>query len=161
MTTSTSIPFTMNRLPDSAISAGWMALDDPASVRDLFGLPIATAGYRLIVGDGVLWVLTAKNEHGWTVAMTHTQTGNILDVIPGRMPTLDELRAACATFVEDGYAIMAALVEPMTQAMRERINRTGNVATGPNAPGLSTTVRCVQVFIEGITDDVVFGTAPA
>src|SRR5262245_49844466 len=105
----TGIPLTQPRVPDSAISTGRMPLDDPTEVRDLFGLPIASAAYRLIVTDGNLWALTAKNEHGWTVAVTHTTSASIAEVIPGRLPTLDELRYACATFVQDGYAIMAAL----------------------------------------------------
>jgi len=140
-----------------------MPLDEVAlaAARDPLGLPIATAGYRLIVTDGVLYVLTAKNEHGWTVAVTHTQGGALGDLVPGRLPTIDELRAACESFVDDPYAIMAALTEPLSQNLQERINRTGDAVTGPTAPGLSTTVRCVQVFVEGITDDVVYGVAPA
>jgi len=138
--------------------AAWIMFDDLPGPFALaaFGLPLATEAYYLIVPDGALFACTVKNEHGWTLTVTHTETTDLAMIAPGRLPTLDELRAARETCVPAGI-IMAALLDRMTAAHLGRMTRTGDATTGPTAAGLSTTVRCVQVFVEGLTDDVVYG----
>jgi hypothetical protein len=161
MTDTAGLPFEPQRPADSEVNPveAWVNSTAALSVveQTTLGLPTATQAWRKLVDDGALWALTAQNEHGWTLVVTHVQVAAIDQIIPGRPPTLDELREARRIFVQDDRTIMAALLDSMTPAMLARITRSGDLTTGPSAPGVASTVRCVQVHVEGLTDDVVFG----
>jgi len=142
------------------MSEGWVEATISPGNLALLGLPAATHAHRKLVSDGVLIALTTQNEHGWTLVLSHIYAG-IDSILPGRMPTILELRDARETFIPYDWVHMVALLEPPTKAILERLQRSeGTRSDTIAAPGLPTSVRCVQVHIEGLTDDVVFGTEP-
>jgi len=143
----------------SGIDTGWVDATISPGHLALLGLPTATQAHRKLVSDGVLVALAAKTEHGWTLVVSHIYAG-IESILPGRMPTILELRDARETLIPSDWVHMVALLEPPTKAILERLQRTGVRQDTIAAPGLPTSVRCVQMHIEGITDDVVFGTEP-
>jgi hypothetical protein len=135
----------------------WIAVQFEPPDLMLLGLPTATVARRKLVSDGVLIALTEHNEHGWTLVVSHIYAG-IESMVPGRMPTILELREARQAFIPGEFVLMAALLEQPPARTLARMNRTDTVPLEtPVAPGLTTSVRCVQVHVEAITDDVVFG----
>jgi len=141
------------------VDDGWIAAAFEPAVLAILGLPDATLAHRKLVSDGALIALTQQNEHGWTLVVSHIYNG-IESIRPGRVPTLAELREARDRFIPTDTVHMVALLEPLTMAILGRIARHETMRPDTiSAPGLSTSVRCVQVHIEDVTDDVVFGTA--
>jgi hypothetical protein len=135
----------------------WIAVQLEPPDLMLLGLPTATAARRKLVSDGVLIALTEQNEHGWTLVVSHIYAG-LESMVPGRMPTILELREARQAFIPGEFVLMAALLEQPPARILARMNRTETVPLEtPVAPSLTTSVRCVQVHVEAITDDVVFG----
>jgi len=146
---------------NGSIDDGWIeATFDPPHLT-ILGLPQAASAHRKLVSDGILIALTTKNEHGWTLVLSHIYAG-IEAILPGRLPTIHELREARDRLIPRDFVHMVALIEPPTKALLARVNRT---ETAPPdtiaAPGLPTSVRCVQMHLDAVTDDVVFGTEPA
>jgi len=143
------------------INHGWTEAEFTPAILTILGLPTATAAHRKLVSDGVLIALTTKNEHGWTLVVSHIYAG-IDNILPGRMPTIHELRDARHALVPWEWVHMVALIEPPPKAILARLNRTETAQPDTiAAPGLPTSVRCVQMHIAAVTDDVVFGTEPA
>ena len=143
-----------------AVQDGWIEAEFEPALLTVLGLPSADHAHRKLISDGVLIALTTKNEHGWTLVVSHIYAG-IESILPGRMPTILELREARDRFIPYDWVHMVALLEPPTKAILERLSRTERRADTIAAPGLPTSVRCVQMHVEGLTDDVVFGTEPA
>jgi len=143
------------------MSEGWVETPISPGNLTLLGLPGATSAHRKLVSDGVLVALASKTEHGWTLVVSHIYAG-IDSILPGRMPTILELREARETFIPYDWVHMVALLEPPTKAILERLQRSDSTRSDTiAAPGLPTSVRCVQMHVEGVTDDVVFGTESA
>src|SRR5215475_318506 len=103
-----------------AIDDGWTEAHLEPAHLTVLGLPTATAAHRKLVSDGVLIALTTKNEHGWTLVVSHIYAG-IDNILPGRMPTIHELREARQKLVPWEWVHMVALIEPPTKAILARL----------------------------------------
>jgi hypothetical protein len=140
--------------------AGWDPIPLTPDQARLFGLPAADQGYRRLVHDGALVALTAHSDNGYALAITHL-TRDFAEgvVVPGRLPTLLDVYAARRVLIPEG-PLMVCCLEPMSYALRLRWARTPGAQdeSPPPAPGLPTTVKVVQMYCEGITEDAVFGT---
>jgi hypothetical protein len=82
MSDTTGTQFQSQRL--TASESPWVNGTAALSVveRTTLGLPTATQAWRKLVDDGALWALTAQNEHGWTLVVTHVQVAAIDQIIP-------------------------------------------------------------------------------
>ena len=138
-------------------ATGWYPIALTPDAAHLYGLPAATRGYRRLVHDGALVALVAHTDNGSALAVTHLAHYDPLTAVPGRMPTLVEVYAARRVLIPD-EPLMVLILEPMSYALKLRWQRTHQDFTPPPAPGLPTTVKCVQMYVEAITEDVVFGT---
>src|SRR5215475_2347453 len=104
----------------NAVQDGWIEAEFEPAVLTVFGLPGADHAHRKLVSDGLLIALTTKNEHGWTLVVSHIYAG-IEAILPGRMPTIHELRDARQKLVPWEWVHMVALIEPPTKAILARL----------------------------------------
>jgi hypothetical protein len=151
---------------NSLLVAGWEPFAITPELFHRFGYPGGTTGYRKLVHDGALVAIVGQSTNGWAFALSHVVTLEDPDaMVPGRYPTFAEVYGARRVLVPDD-ALMVAVLEPMSFALRLRWQRAqstdplAGLAWGgpPAAPGLPTTVKCVQMYCEGVTEDCVFGT---
>jgi hypothetical protein len=143
----------------NARATGWDEITDlnPETART-YGLPGATQAYRKIVSDGALVVVVSHDDHGYAFALSHVAHFDHQAIIPGRLPTFSEVYCARRVLIPNETVLMVALLEPMSFALRLRWERVQSAEMLPVAPGLPTTVKVVQMFCEGVTEDCVFGT---
>lgn len=142
---------------DHIRAAGWEPLTLTPTLARLYGYPAATRGYRKLVADGVLVAILGHDDHGHAFALSHVPAFDPDQIVPGRLPTFVEVYAARGMLVPHDV-LMVAVLEPMSYALRLRWERAQTRDPLPSAPGLPTTIKCVQMFVEAVTDDVVFGT---
>jgi hypothetical protein len=122
------------------------------------GLPQATDVYRRPTDDGHLWALILHDDRGWTLVLTHTTRESDTELVPGRLPTLIECIAARRQLLPEAPLMVVLLVRATERFFtRMHVARPGVM---PHGSGLPTTVRCVQAYIEDLTDDCVFGPEP-
>jgi hypothetical protein len=134
-------------------------LGDSIERLHTLGLPQATEVYRRPTGDGHLWGLVQQDDRGWTLVLTHTALDPVSSLlIPGRLPTLVECYAARRQLLPE-QPLMVILLTRTTQVLLHRLHyaRPGVM---PQGSGLPTTVRCVQAYIEDLTDDCLLGPEP-
>src|SRR5262245_41670895 len=118
------------------------------------GLPHAHEVYRKACTDGALWGLIQRDDRGWTLVLTHTTTTATTEPpIPGRLPTLVECLAARRQLLPP-RPLMVVLLDRATQVLLTRMHAS-RPGIMPQGSGLPTTVRCVEMHIEPVTDDCV------
>jgi len=142
---------------DPLRATGWEPLDLTPHLARLYGHPTGTKGYRKLVSDGSLIAIVGHDDNGYAMALTHVAHFAADEIVPGRIPTLVEVYTARNVLVPRDV-LMVAVLEPMAYALRLRWERAQTLDPMPTAPGLPTTVKCVQMYVEAVTDDVVFGT---
>jgi hypothetical protein len=143
---------------DALRVAGWETFSVTPPIARRYGLPDGTSGFRKLVDDGALIAIVGQSTNGWAFALSHVVTLEDPDaMVPGRYPTFAEVYGARRVLVPDD-ALMVAVLEPMSMALRLRWERVHSPSLLPQAPGLPTTVKCVQMYCEGVTEDCVFGT---
>jgi hypothetical protein len=136
---------------------GWEPLPLTPALARLYGYPGGTAGYRKLVADGSLVAIVGRDTNGYAFALSHVPYFDPTTVVPGRHPTFVEVYAARRVLVP-ADVLMVAVLEPMSYALRLRWERVQAATMLPSTPGLPTTVKCVQMYCEGLTEDAVFGT---
>jgi len=142
---------------DPLHALGWEPLELTPQLAHLYGHPTGTKGYRKLVSDGVLVAIVGRDDNGYAMALTHVIHIAADETVPGRLPTFIEVYAARNVLVPHD-ALMVAVLEPMSYALRLRWERVQTLDPLPSPPGLPTTVKCVQMYVEAVSDDVVFGT---
>src|SRR5215467_11942539 len=142
---------------DPLRATGWTPLDVTPQLVRRYGLPTGTHGYRKLVSDGSLIAIVGRDDNGHAMALTHVAYFAADEIVPGRLPTFAEIYAARNVLVPRD-ALMVAVLEPMSFALRLRWERAQTLDPLPSPPGLPTTVKVVQMYVEAVTDDVVFGT---
>lgn len=144
---------------DTIRATGWEEIPDlTPDLARLYGMPDATKAYRKLVSDGSLVAVVGRSDNGYAFALTHVAYFDATRVIPGRYPTWVDVYAARRVLIPNETILMVAVLEPMTYALRLRWERAQSLDRMPPAPGLPTTVKCVQMYCEGVTEDCVFGT---
>jgi hypothetical protein len=139
-------------------AAGWDAIQITPAVARIYGMPEGTTGYRKLVADGAIVAIVGKDTNGWSLAITHVVAYDPEIAIPGRFPLFAEIYGARRNLIPED-ALMVAVLEPMSFALRLRWERVRSASLLPSTPGLPTTVKCVQMYCEGLTEDCVFGTS--
>jgi len=142
---------------DPLRATGWTPLDVTPQLVRRYGLPTGTHGYRKLVSDGCLVAIVGRDDNGHAMALTHVAHFATDEPVPGRLPTFADVYAARNVLVPRDV-LMVAILEPMSYALRLRWERAHTLDPMPPPPGLPTTVKCVQMYVEAVTDDVVFGT---
>src|SRR5262245_41298116 len=140
---------------DALRTAGWEPLTVTPRLARSYGYPAGTTGYRKPVSDGVLVAIVGHDDNGHAFALSHVPYFDADDVFPRRLPTFVELYAARRVLVPPD-ALMVAVLEPMSYALRLRRERAQTRDPLPSAPGLPPTLKCVQLFVEAVTDEVGF-----
>ena len=138
-------------------AAGWEAIPLTPDTARIYGLPEGTSAFRKLVHDGVLVAILSRDSNGHALALSHVAHYDADVAIAGRFPTWAEVYGARRMLLPDD-ALMVAVLEPMSYALRLRWERVHSQTMLPQAPGLATTVKCVQMYCEGVTEDCVFGT---
>jgi hypothetical protein len=129
----------------------------PASILFTLGLPQASDVYRRPTDDGHLWALLQHDDRGWTMVLTHTASESTPEMlVPGRLPTLVECYAARRQLLP-ARSLIVVLLGRATEVLLTRLHTT-RPGVMPPGSGLPTTVRCVEAYVEDVTDDVVLGT---
>src|SRR5215475_9018206 len=148
----------MTELESNPLRAtGWEPLELTPQLARLYGHPTGTKAYRKLISDGVLVAIVGHDDNGHAMALTHVAHFAADEVVPGRLPTFAEVYAARNVLVPR-EALMVAVLEPMSFALKLRWERVQSRDMLPTTPGLPTTVKCVQMYVEAVTEDVVFGT---
>jgi len=142
---------------DPLRTTGWEPLELTPQLARLYGHPTGTRAYRKLVSDGALVAIVGRDDNGHALALTHVAYLAPDELVPGRLPTFVEVYAARNVLVPRDV-LMVAVLEPMSYALRLRWERAQTLDPLPAPPGFPTTVKCVQMFVEAVTDDVVFGT---
>jgi hypothetical protein len=137
--------------------AGWEPLGMTPELAHRFGYPGGTTGYCKLVHDGTLVAILGRDTGGYAFALSHVTYFDPDQFVPGRLPTFAEIYAARGVLVPHDV-LMVAVLEPMSFALRLRWERAQSTDLPPAAPGLPTTVKCVQMYCEAVTEDCVFGT---
>jgi len=142
---------------DPLRATGWEPLALTPHLARLYGHPTGTHAYRKLVSDGSLVAVVGHDDNGYALALTHVAHFAADELIPGRLPTVVELLTARNVLIPRD-ALMVAILEPMSFALKLRWERVNSRDMLPAPPGLPTTVKCVQMYVEAVTEDAVFGT---